>query len=57
LNDLLTPQFGESAIRYSLAVMFLGALGATTTALLSTRWLRADFERTQQEFVPTPAAA
>jgi MFS family permease len=57
LNDLLTPQFGESAIRYSLAVMFLGALGATTTALLSTRWLRADFERTQQEFIPAPAAA
>ena len=49
LNDLFTPIFGADAVRYSLALMMLGALASSACALLSTIWIRQDFQRTQAE--------
>ena len=49
LNDFFTPRFGPEAIRYSLMLMMLGALAASACAMISTIWIRRDFERTQAE--------
>jgi len=49
LNDVFEPRFGANAVRYSLALMMLGALVSSACALISTIWIRRDFVRTQQE--------
>ncbi len=49
LNDYLTPRFGAEAIRYSIALMMLGALASSACAMASTLWIRRDYARTQEE--------
>jgi predicted MFS family arabinose efflux permease len=48
LNDLLTPRFGVTAIRYSLTLLLAGLIGAAMVALIGTRWVRSDFDRARQ---------
>ena len=46
LNDQLHASYGESAIRYSLLLLVATSVWASIHALLGTRTLRADLERT-----------
>ena len=49
LNDLFEPRFGIDAIRYSIALMMLGAVASAAASLASTIWLQRDFAATQAE--------
>lgn len=49
LNDLFTPWFGADAVRYSLALMMLGAVASSVCAMISTIWIRQDFQWTLAE--------
>ena len=48
LNDVLGPQFGADAVRYSLSMIMLFAVCAGLTGLATNRWLLADHRRTWQ---------
>jgi formate hydrogenlyase subunit 3/multisubunit Na+/H+ antiporter MnhD subunit len=48
-NDLLEPRFGPEAVRYSLALIMLGFLGAAVTGSLSTLFVKRDYARLVQE--------
>ena len=47
LNDALRAEFGPLAIRYSLTVALMGLVGVSLLALVSLRYVRADFLRAQ----------
>ncbi len=47
-NDFLEPHFGAEAVRYSLALIMLGALGGTIAAWLSNIWIKADYARARE---------
>jgi MFS family permease len=47
-NDLLQAHFGAAAIRYSVAIVMLGALAAAAAALLATIWIRGDRDEIQR---------
>jgi hypothetical protein len=44
MNDLLAPQLGVEAIRYSMALLVCPLFLAFATALWATRRARADFD-------------
>jgi MFS family permease len=48
-NDLLEPRFGDEAVRYSLALIMLGFLGAAVTGSLSTLFVKRDYARLLRE--------
>jgi MFS family permease len=45
LNDSLDARFGEQAIRYSLAAIYMGLIVATIIAIAGSRYIRADYAR------------
>jgi len=47
-NDFLNARFGEEAIRYSAAIVLIGALFASVAALTATIWIRGDYARMQR---------
>jgi hypothetical protein len=59
LNDLLSPQLGEQAIRYSLSLVALTKLWGAAHSLLAARSLRAELEAANDPLarVPPPGVA
>jgi MFS family permease len=45
LNDVLDARFGEQAIRYSLAAIYMGLIVAMIIAIAGSRYIRADYAR------------
>jgi hypothetical protein len=43
LNDGLNARFGDIAIRYSLAIVYMGLVVALVISLIGTRFIRADY--------------
>jgi hypothetical protein len=48
LNDSLYARFGDIAIRYSLAIVYMGLVVALVISLIGTRFIRDDYAKAQK---------